>query len=63
MREIYPFKDDETRIQIVRELKTGIENQVQICTVDAESGVEIVMTRKAITDDDSEGLQELWRHS
>lgn len=51
MRKIYPFKDDKTEIQIVRDLPSGIERRVMITTVDAESGIEITMTRDAVTED------------
>lgn len=51
MREIYPFEDGKTEIRVVRDLPSGIERRVMITTVDAESGIEITMTRDAVTED------------
>jgi len=51
MRKIYPFKDDKTDIRVAKDLPSWTERRVMITTVDAASGVEITMTRNAVTED------------
>ena len=47
MREIYPFKDDDTVFRMDRNFNQGMDSVVCIATLDKETGVKVRLEKDA----------------
>lgn len=50
MREIYPFKDDDTVFRMDRNFNQGMDSVVCIATVDKETGIKVQLEKDATTE-------------
>ena len=47
MREIYPFKDDDTVFRMDRNYNQGMDSVICIATLDKETGVKVRLEKDA----------------
>lgn len=52
MKEVYPYKDEETTICTVRYDTFDVHSSIQLRTVDEKTGVTILMSRSVISSEE-----------